>query len=321
MNIKQALLIALISLFINGTSLYNATLAVWSLVLLIFSIFLLNSRDSNRLPQDKKIFGIIQFVMLCVIFFLSSVMGIVGFLQLWFIINEFFSPIIPLSIGLTIIGTIIYYYLLIKLTKEAYGIIQQNRKTGKNTVVQHIAKSKEEEASQLETGESESKKASSSMKARYIILLAFLSLVVNFLSVYNLYLGICSIFLLLIVSITALFVTLVNRANKVDQKKRNHVIRNFAEYGVQKPTQVTNKIAIIFGLILVYVGAVFFTIFQRMERPQLHQFLTTHIQIENVHSIANALSILGYILFIVALLLGTFYCIRAMRREQVFTGK
>jgi len=246
-------------------------------------------------------------------------MGVLGAYQLWFVVNHFLSPFIPLSIALAACGTVLYYYLLIQLIQEAYGIFTRK---GINNKIEKQQLEKMEK--QRETPRAKQKSSIDNvpkLKARYIIIIGILSLITNFLSVYNFYLGICSIFVLLIAFISALFVTLVNRANKVPPKRRGFAHHNLSQYGSLKVTQVTNKIAIIFGLVLVYIGGVIFTILQINEREQLHQFISTHIQISNAHAIANLLSILGYVLFATALLLLTIYCIRMMRSEQMFVGK
>ncbi len=159
------------------------------------------------------------------------------------------------------------------------------------------------------------------IKGKYVILLAVFSLIVNMVSVYNFFLGICSLFLLLIVSITQLFVTLVNKANQVNEENRNFAARNFSNYGTQKSTQVVNKIAIIFGLVLVYGLGIFLTVFQLNRRELFSEFLFNYVAISNVQPIAQGLSILGYILFITALIIGTIFCIHNMKNEQVFSGK
>jgi hypothetical protein len=319
MRLKRAMTIAILAFLLNAASLYNAALAVWSLVLLVFSIFLLYFRDGARFSKDRKFFGFIQLFMLIGIAFLSTVMSIVGFYQLWFMINLHISPYLPLAIGLAVIGTVIYYYLLIKLIQEAYGVFklkgaghEEIEETVEDPVKKQPAAQSDKEIKQGR---------SSKIKARYIILIAFFSVIVNFLSVYNYYLGICSIFVLLIISISAFIVTLVNRANKADPRRRNFAAHNLSQYGTLKPTQVMNKIAVIFGLAVVYFGSIAFTVLQVNEREQLDHFLSAHVQFHHVHMIAGILSVIGYVLFVLSLILVTVYCIRMIRSEQMFVGK
>lgn len=320
MSIKRALIISILAILLNAASLYNAVMAVWSLVLLIFSIFVLNFRDRVQQPRDRKVFGFIQLFMLIIISFMSTVIGFLGVYQLWFVVNHYLSPVVPLSIALTACGAVLYYYFLIKLIQEAYGVFTRKGVSDQKIEEQRVDGMNEQQKT-FQSGQETIADHSSKMKARYIILIAILSIIVNFLSVYNFYLGICSIFVLFIASITALFVTLVNRANKVPSKWGSIAQQNMSQYGTLKVTQVTNKIAILFGLVLVYIGGVVFTILQIKEREQLHKFLLTHVSVDNVHTIANILSIIGYALFAIALLFVTIYCIRMMRSEQMFVGK
>lgn len=150
-----------------------------------------------------------------------------------------------------------------------------------------------------------------------IVLLTVGSLLINAVSIYNVFLGIASLFLLLIVSITHLFVTLVNKAKRTSHT--NFAVRNLANYGTHSPTRTMNKFAVVFGLIVVYVMSVFFTILQMYQRENFTDFLTRHFN-EQLLFVAEILSVIGYVLFVSSLLCVTIYCIRAIKKEAVFTG-
>lgn len=155
------------------------------------------------------------------------------------------------------------------------------------------------------------------MKWYYLLLIVVVSLIVNALSVYNIFLAIGSIFIILILAVTQLFVTLVDRARKVEHQ--NIAIRNIANYGTSSTSRSMNKFAIIFGLIVVYVMGISFTLLQIHQREAFTSFLLHHLS-EKLLLVPQILSVMGYVLFISSLLGVTFYCIKAMKKEAVFTG-
>lgn len=159
------------------------------------------------------------------------------------------------------------------------------------------------------------------MKARYIFIICVLNLLVNVGSIYNIFFGICSIFLLMLVFIPQVFVTVVNKANSVEEDKRNLAVRNLADYGSQKSTQFMNKFAMIFGFVVVYAMAVLFTILQNNKREDFHSFISTHFHSPYMFQITQVLSVLGYVLLVISLFLATIHSIRLMKNERVFTGE
>lgn len=159
------------------------------------------------------------------------------------------------------------------------------------------------------------------MKARYILLICILTLLVNVTSVYNVYFGLCSLFLCLLVFIPQLFSKLVNKANRVEEDKRNIMERNFANYGTLKTTQLTNKFAIIFSMIVIYGMAVLFTLLQIKNRNQFSSFISSHFQVPYIDQITQILSMLGYFLIAISLVLAAIHVIRLMKNEQMFIGK
>lgn len=125
MSLKKYRHIALFAIIINLISIFTSVFAIWSLILLIFSIFIISNRDSEKLLKDKKIYGFIQAFMLCVFTFMFSVMGFqflpVALYFVYTYLPTFKYPFIVLGV----IGLIIYYYLFIKLLIEAVNVVRR----------------------------------------------------------------------------------------------------------------------------------------------------------------------------------------------------
>ena len=124
MTVKKASIVGILAILFNAGSLYNVTLAVWSLAILIFSFFLLGDKQSHP-AKDMKIFGFIQSFMLLIFLFLSLGTGFLGFYQLWFVVNEHLSSFTVLFVSLAVIGTILYLYLIIQLIRVAFANFKQ----------------------------------------------------------------------------------------------------------------------------------------------------------------------------------------------------
>jgi|SRR5690625_459343 len=148
-----------------------------------------------------------------------------------------------------------------------------------------------------------------------IMLVTVGSLLINAVSVYNIFLALASLFLLLIVSITHLFVTLVNKARATSHT--NFAVRNLANYGTLSTTRKMNKFAIIFGLMVVYLMSLFFVIFQMYQRENFTEFIIKYFN-NQLLLVAEILSVIGYLLFFSSLLGVTYYCIRAIKKEPMF---
>ncbi|MBT2215305.1 hypothetical protein KK120_05630 [Virgibacillus dakarensis] len=158
------------------------------------------------------------------------------------------------------------------------------------------------------------------MRVRYIFLICFFSLLINIASMYNIFFGICSLFLILLVVIPQLIVKTVNRAKRKDSE-RSFAVRNLAEYGSQKITRSMNKFSILFSLAVIYCAAAAFIFIQINRKDAVRAFMINHFQFGKITLIAQTLSILGYILFIVSLALVTLNSIRLVRNEEIFAGK
>lgn len=155
------------------------------------------------------------------------------------------------------------------------------------------------------------------MKWYYLLLLLVVSLIVNAFSVYNVFLAIGSIFLILIVAVTQIFVTVVNRARKAD--RQTFAIQNLANYGTTSTSRAMNKFAIVFGLIVVYVMGIIFSLLQLSKRDDFSSFLIQYLD-KKLVLIPQILSVIGYVLFASGLIGVTLFCMRAMKQEAIFKG-
>ncbi|MTW87271.1 hypothetical protein F3157_16660 [Virgibacillus dakarensis] len=125
MSLKKYIIIAILSTVINVSSVFNVAYGVWSIVLLIFSIFAVNNRDSEKIEKDKRLLGFIHTFMLCVIIFISTSMGIIWILSMRYVVYTYLSDFRVLFIVLSILGLIVYYYLMIRLLLEAIAVLRQ----------------------------------------------------------------------------------------------------------------------------------------------------------------------------------------------------
>ncbi|GAA0303929.1 small-conductance mechanosensitive channel [Gracilibacillus halotolerans] len=129
MSLPRFIVLAAISIIINLASMINAGFALWSLVLLIFAIFQFKFRDANRPATDKKTYGFIQIFMLAVLIFMST-MGLVGSYALGLFVYDRFSQIFIVCLIAAVLGLVLYYYLVIRLMREAISIFKQGRRAG-----------------------------------------------------------------------------------------------------------------------------------------------------------------------------------------------
>jgi len=154
------------------------------------------------------------------------------------------------------------------------------------------------------------------MKLRYVFIVCLLSVIINFLSVYNVFIGIASLFPLLILFNINLLVKLVDYANGVPEEKRHFFLRNIAHVGKEKPSRVMNVFGLGTGLVLTYLGGVSFTYMTLLERPSLHEFIVEHIP---WLPLTYFLGLAGFVLFGLSLILVTANMV-SLRKHQIFQG-
>jgi len=153
------------------------------------------------------------------------------------------------------------------------------------------------------------------MRARYLLVLCMLALLVNAFSIYNYLLAICSLFLLLLLVIPNIFIKLTKTVNKLDESKQNFAVRQIGNYGKQKTTRKMNRLSMIFALIVVNVGAAGLIILTYLNLNETGNFISQHITWEGITPV---LGVAGFILFIASVLLITGYAIKILRKEALF---
>lgn len=153
------------------------------------------------------------------------------------------------------------------------------------------------------------------MKSRYIAVIIVFSIFINLISVNDFLLVMSSLLLLLLVFISNLYVKLVLRAQKVKESDRIMIIRYVAGYGANRSTRITNRIAIIFSLTIIYLmgAAAFILQWNDMSNGVGHFFLNGKLA-----RMTQELSGLGWTLFVVSLLLETIHVIQLMRSNTNF---
>lgn len=125
MSLKGYIIIAIVTIIINLASVLNAAYGIWALVLLIFAMFQLGIRDSDKSAKDKKVYGVIHAFMLFSILLMSSIMGITSILMLYRVVETYLSGFVLPSIILSVIGLISFYYFIIRLLIEAINVIKK----------------------------------------------------------------------------------------------------------------------------------------------------------------------------------------------------
>lgn len=159
------------------------------------------------------------------------------------------------------------------------------------------------------------------MKARYVLIICLMSLIINIVSIYNFRLGFVSLFFLLITFIPSLYDKMSRRASKVKESEKSFATRQMAGYGSQRVTRVMNKIAMIIGLIAVYAMSAGAVWLQINDSGNTGEFISDELNLGPMIGIAQTLSKVGWIVFIFSLILVTIYTIQLMRSSAIFTKK
>ncbi|MEI3614940.1 hypothetical protein [Pseudogracilibacillus sp. SO30301A] len=124
MSLRKYRRLAIFAIIINLISIYTALFAVWSAILLVFSIFIINNKESSKRLIDKKIMGFIQTFMLAVFTLIFTVFGVSLFPIMHHVVDAYIPGFYYLFIVLGIIGLISFYYLFIKLFIEAIQVLK-----------------------------------------------------------------------------------------------------------------------------------------------------------------------------------------------------
>jgi|SRR5690625_2453401 len=153
------------------------------------------------------------------------------------------------------------------------------------------------------------------MKARFLLPVCLLALLVNAFSIYNYLLAICTVFLLLLLFIPSVFIKLISAAEGQDKSKQNFAVRQIGSYGKQKTTRQLNRLSIAFSLIVVNLAAVGLSILTYVNLDRTARFIAQHI---SWREITPVLSAIGFILFAASVILVTIHAIKTLKNEKLF---
>lgn len=124
MSLRKYRRLAIFAIIINLLSIYTALFAVWSAILLVFSIFIINNKDSTKQLRDKKIMSFIQTFMLIVFTLIFTVFGISLVPIMHHVALAYVPGFYYFFVGLGIIGLISFYYLFVKLLIESIQVLK-----------------------------------------------------------------------------------------------------------------------------------------------------------------------------------------------------
>lgn len=137
------------------------------------------------------------------------------------------------------------------------------------------------------------------MKARYVFLLGFLSLVINGISLYNLLIGYVSFFIILVVLIPNIFIKIIELGKKAKAKGANNIlIKDIMDF--DKNTH--SKGIYIFGIIFVYTTGIGLGIFQIYQYEYINNLVMSNITTPIFYTVVPYLVGAGYILFVLSLI-------------------
>lgn len=153
------------------------------------------------------------------------------------------------------------------------------------------------------------------MKARYVLLIAFLSFIINGVSLYNLLIGYISLFIMLIVSIPNVFIKVIEigkstKARGVD----NIIVETIMDF--EKNTH--SKGIYIFGVIFVYIAGGLLLVFQIYQYDYIDGLVTSNVSIPIYYSVVTYLIGVGYVLFGASLIMMIIHFRRIFREALMF---
>ncbi|MFC4620329.1 hypothetical protein ACFO4N_16625 [Camelliibacillus cellulosilyticus] len=159
------------------------------------------------------------------------------------------------------------------------------------------------------------------MKMRYILLICLLSLIVNGLSIYNIAYGAFSIFLMVGVFGIYLPKKAFENVKKVSENGQSPFSGSATEvikYTSRPQTKRMNRWSIYLGTIFIAIVLVFVTIMQIIFRDKFGQLIDKIFPSGNYDLVATVLSGLGYVLFILAVILLLIELVRLVKTDEMF---
>ena len=153
------------------------------------------------------------------------------------------------------------------------------------------------------------------MKGRYVTLIAFMSLVINGISLYNLLIGYISLFILLIVFIPSVFIKIMETGKKAKARGVDNILVK-AAVDFEKSTH--SKRIYIAGMIFVYVVGVGLLVFQIYQYDYIDGLVTSNVNMPVYYAVVPYLIVIGYILFIASLITMTIHFRKLFREAPMF---
>lgn len=153
------------------------------------------------------------------------------------------------------------------------------------------------------------------MKARYVLLTAFLSLFINGISLYNLPIGYISIFIMLLVFIPNLFLKIISFGKNRKAQGANHILVK-AAVDFEKNTH--SKIPYILLMVMMYIGGGALIFFQIYQYDYIDALVTGNIHWSVFYTAAPYLIGTGYVLFAASLVMMTIHFRKIFREAGMF---
>lgn len=157
------------------------------------------------------------------------------------------------------------------------------------------------------------------MKTSYVLLLSLASLISNIFSLSNFRLGFVSLFLLLITFIPSIYDQIFDRFYKQEGKEHLFLAKIVMMYFSHDLIILINRIAMIFGLIVIYgmsAGAMYL---QMNDSTDIVQLIARDFNIGFLATISPYLGVLGWILFLLSLIFVTIHTLQLMKSSAIFS--
>ncbi len=153
------------------------------------------------------------------------------------------------------------------------------------------------------------------MKARYVLLTAFLSLVINGISLYNLPIGYISIFLMMLVFIPNVFLKIISFGKNKKAQGANNIL---VEAAVDFEKNTHSKIPYIIMIVTMYIGGAGLIYFQIYQYDYIDRLITDNVHLPIFYTVAPYLVGVGYVLFAASLVMMTIHFRKIFREAGMF---
>lgn len=153
------------------------------------------------------------------------------------------------------------------------------------------------------------------MKARYVLFTAFLSLIINGISLYNLPIGYLSIFVMLLVFIPNLFLKIIAIGKNRQAKGTNHILVKTA---VDFEKNTHSKVPYILLIVMMYIGGGALISFQIYQYDYIDALVTDNVHFPMFYIVAPYLIGVGYVLFVASLAMMTIHFRKIFREAGMF---